>query len=209
MDGHVRDELTPAFGDLSDIRVHTDASAARASEALDALAFTIGRDLFFNSGSYRPNSLVGRQMIAHEAAHAVQQRHATDKGVSSLASSGRVESDAHRAAANRVRPEVEVDSAQVMTLPKGTTVKSLYEDFLAEGRWYERDDKRFGAGLFELASESEDNYPGVLAVLELLDRGPRWGVARASLKPPAPWLSMSLPEPIAAGHSWRGSGTAS
>ncbi len=178
----MRDELTPAFGDLSDIRVHTDASAARASEALDALAFTIGRDLFFNSGSYRPNSLVGRQMIAHEAAHAVQQRHATDKGVSSLASSGRVEIDAHRAAANRVRPEVEVDSAQVMTLPKGTTVKSLYEDFLAEGRWYERDDKRFGAGLFELASESEDNYPGVLAVLELLDRGPRWGVAEGFLE---------------------------
>jgi hypothetical protein len=59
--------------DLSGVRVHADAAAARKTSALHARAFTRGPDLFFNRGQYAPETSAGRQLIGHELAHVVQQ----------------------------------------------------------------------------------------------------------------------------------------
>lgn len=56
------------------VRVHADASAAEAAEALDASAFTQGTDIFFGRGMYRPHTDPGRRLLSHELAHVVQQQ---------------------------------------------------------------------------------------------------------------------------------------
>ena len=56
------------------MRVHTDGSAARAAERLDALAFTQGSNVYFAAGQYQPDSRSGRWMLTHEVVHVLQQR---------------------------------------------------------------------------------------------------------------------------------------
>lgn len=64
----------PRFGqDLSGIRLHTHDTAAAAAAAIDARAYTWGRDIAFARGQYRPDTEAGRHLIAHELAHTLQQ----------------------------------------------------------------------------------------------------------------------------------------
>ena len=60
--------------DLSNVRIHTDSRAARLTASVDALAFTLGRDIFFANGAYRPQTAAGRRLLAHEFTHAAEQR---------------------------------------------------------------------------------------------------------------------------------------
>src|SRR6266705_6707760 len=62
------------FGhDFSAVRVHDDAEAANSARAVDALAYTIGRDIVFGAGQYAPHSTAGRRILAHELVHVLQQ----------------------------------------------------------------------------------------------------------------------------------------
>jgi hypothetical protein len=62
------------FGaDFSAVRLHTDSDAAQLSKELNAHAFTVGNDVFFNSGKYSPESSDGKQVLAHELTHTLQQ----------------------------------------------------------------------------------------------------------------------------------------
>lgn len=75
LDSRVRGQMEPAFGvDFSKVRVHTDAGAHSLNRALNARAFTTGQDIFFNQSEYNPGSSGGRELIAHELTHVVQQR---------------------------------------------------------------------------------------------------------------------------------------
>lgn len=56
------------------MRVHTDSTAAQLAHSVDALAYTVGRDVVFGSGQYAPDTRPGRQLIAHELTHVIQQR---------------------------------------------------------------------------------------------------------------------------------------
>lgn len=70
----VQQFFSPRLGhDFSKVRMHYDPNAARLAESLDARAFTVGEDIAFASGEYRPGAFAGRQLIAHELAHVVQQ----------------------------------------------------------------------------------------------------------------------------------------
>ncbi len=65
--------LGAAFGhDFSHVRVHTDAAAAAASEALNARAFAIGAEIWFGQGAYAPGTPSGDAILAHELTHVVQ-----------------------------------------------------------------------------------------------------------------------------------------
>lgn len=73
-----RADMEGALGhDLSDVRVHTDSDAHSLNEAVSARAFTTGSDVFFKSGTYDPGSPSGRELLAHELTHVVQQRSGT------------------------------------------------------------------------------------------------------------------------------------
>jgi hypothetical protein len=71
----LRQEMEARFGhDFTDVRVHTDAAAARLSRDLNAKSFTLRDDIYFNAGRFAPESTTGRQLLAHELAHVVQHR---------------------------------------------------------------------------------------------------------------------------------------
>ena len=70
-----RNEMEGAFGaDFSSVRIHTNSGAAQLSRSLKAQAFTYGDDIFFDQGKYDPESVSGKQLLAHELAHTIQQR---------------------------------------------------------------------------------------------------------------------------------------
>lgn len=71
----VKEEMEARLGaDFSDVRVHTDAAAHRAVQAVSARAFTAGSHIAFQRGRYDPGSAEGRQTLAHELTHVIQQR---------------------------------------------------------------------------------------------------------------------------------------
>ena len=75
LDGPTRAYMEPQFGhDFSRVRVHTDARAAESARAVNALAYTVGRDVVFGNGQYAPAAGAGRRLLAHELTHVVQQR---------------------------------------------------------------------------------------------------------------------------------------
>lgn len=62
------------FGhDFSHVRIHSDTAAARSARAVNAKAYTLGRDVVFASGQYTPGTTEGRRLLAHELAHVLQQ----------------------------------------------------------------------------------------------------------------------------------------
>ncbi|MCG8419841.1 MAG: DUF4157 domain-containing protein [Proteobacteria bacterium] len=66
----VEESMSSAFGvDFSAVRVH---EGPRAS-AIHAQAFTSGADIHFAPGHYDPHGARGRELLAHELAHVVQQ----------------------------------------------------------------------------------------------------------------------------------------
>ncbi len=66
-------DLGARFGrDLSGVRIHTDALAGAAVQALDARAFAVGSDIAFGAGEYAPGTQAGRTLLAHELAHVTQ-----------------------------------------------------------------------------------------------------------------------------------------
>jgi hypothetical protein len=60
--------------DLSGVRIHTDDKAAASARAVNALAYTVGRDVVFGAGQYQPATRAGRSLLAHELTHVVQQQ---------------------------------------------------------------------------------------------------------------------------------------
>jgi hypothetical protein len=74
LDAATRAYMEPRFGhDFSEVRVHADARAAEAASSIDARAFTSGRSIVFGDGEYAAQTQPGRQLLAHELTHVVQQ----------------------------------------------------------------------------------------------------------------------------------------
>jgi hypothetical protein len=74
LDSGAQARMESAFGwSFSHVRIHDDEASGRVAEGLAARAFTVGTDIAFAPGEYRPGSLAGEALIAHELAHVVQQ----------------------------------------------------------------------------------------------------------------------------------------
>lgn len=74
MDGQTRSFMESSFGrDFSQVRIHASGYASQLNRDLQAHAFTIGTDIYFNSGKYAPESKAGQHLLAHELTHVVQQ----------------------------------------------------------------------------------------------------------------------------------------
>jgi len=74
LDQATRAFMEPRFGhDFSRVRVHTDAKAAESAGAVNAVAYTVGRNVVFGTEQYMPRMEAGRKLIAHELTHVVQQ----------------------------------------------------------------------------------------------------------------------------------------
>src|SRR3984957_13311106 len=105
LDEHTGRFMEEGFGaDFGSVRIHTDARAAAASEALAANAFTTGRDIYFAAGKYAPETSEGRHLLAHELTHTIQQRQNALHAQTAAKPSGAVVVEQ---AANPIEPETE------------------------------------------------------------------------------------------------------
>jgi len=72
------DFYAPRFGyDFSDVHIHTDARAAQLAGAIQARAFAVGQEIVFGAGEFAPETSQGRELMAHELTHVVQQEAGT------------------------------------------------------------------------------------------------------------------------------------
>jgi hypothetical protein len=73
LDANTRAFFEPRFGtDFSAVRIHNDTNAAASARAVNALAYTVGHNVVFNSGQYTPQSDSGKRLLAHELTHTLQ-----------------------------------------------------------------------------------------------------------------------------------------
>ncbi len=73
-----RSFMESRFGtDFSGVNIHTGSDAVQLSRELNAQAFTVGNDIYFNAGKFAPDSSEGKQLLAHELTHTVQQKSAS------------------------------------------------------------------------------------------------------------------------------------
>jgi Domain of unknown function (DUF4157)/HNH/ENDO VII superfamily nuclease with conserved GHE residues len=78
----LRGYMEPRFNaDFSKVRVHSDQESAALSNQLSARAFTHQNNIFFSRDQYQPGSSEGRQLLAHELTHTIQQGHAVQRKV--------------------------------------------------------------------------------------------------------------------------------
>jgi hypothetical protein len=90
-----RQSMSDSFGvDLSPVRIHHDAEAHRVADAVQSVAFTHGRDIYFSRGKYDPASAAGQHLLAHELAHATSG----ESGASGPLTVGRAHDPAETAA---------------------------------------------------------------------------------------------------------------
>jgi hypothetical protein len=166
--------MEPRFGhDFSQVRVHTDAKAAESARAVNALAYTVGRNVVFEEGQFVPSTNVGKQLLAHELAHTVQQ---DVVGQSILAASAvlpttlaidQAEREADRAAADvatgrHAMITANVQSAlalqrQTFRTPSVSVRSPVFEEAITqltefeEGRALTRDERELARGVFGIS----------------------------------------------------------
>jgi len=72
--GSLRNEMEKGFGaDFGDVRIHNDSEAKAMAGEMGAQAFTQGNDIYFNEGKFNPESKAGKELLAHELTHTIQQ----------------------------------------------------------------------------------------------------------------------------------------
>lgn len=73
LEPHTRLAMESRFGhDFGRVRIHTGPEADRAADGLGAHAFTLGLDVRFRQGRYRPDTPAGRALLVHELEHVVR-----------------------------------------------------------------------------------------------------------------------------------------
>ncbi|MEO1521470.1 MAG: DUF4157 domain-containing protein, partial [Cyanobacteria bacterium J06633_2] len=74
LDDGVREPMEHAFGaNFANVRVHTNTESDRLNRSFNSQAFTTGNDIFFQQGAYAPGNKEGKELLAHELTHVVQQ----------------------------------------------------------------------------------------------------------------------------------------
>jgi hypothetical protein len=80
LDSAARSFFEPRLlADLSHVRVHRDTQASQSAKSLRASAYTVGHNIVFGEGNYRPDTAAGKQLLGHELVHVVQQSRAVGK----------------------------------------------------------------------------------------------------------------------------------
>lgn len=93
----VRRFMEPRFNaDFSNVRVHTDDRSSRLNTQLSAQAFTVGNNIFFGRNRFKPDQEEGRELIAHELTHTIQQGAVTQHNAATTGVSRQVNDTVHR-----------------------------------------------------------------------------------------------------------------
>jgi len=71
--------------DFSNVKVHTGSESVQMNRELNAQAFTVGNNVYFNEGKFQPHNDEGKKLLAHELTHVVQQSNAPSAAVQNKA----------------------------------------------------------------------------------------------------------------------------
>lgn len=75
LDKNTRLQMEEGFGaEFSNVRIHTGNESVQMNKEFNSQAFTHGSDIYFSQGKYDTGSSAGKQLLAHELTHTVQQR---------------------------------------------------------------------------------------------------------------------------------------
>lgn len=75
LDSSTRETMETRIGyDFGKVRIHADTDSSRSAVAINAAAYTVGNDIVFGEGQYRPDTQKGLTLLAHELVHTVQQQ---------------------------------------------------------------------------------------------------------------------------------------
>ncbi len=131
MDPGTRGFMESRFGrDFGDVRVHTDADAARSARDLHAKAYTVGNHVVFGAGHYDPAGAPGQHLLAHELAHTIQQRglQARSEGPLDLTAPGQaleLQADQAADAAIRGAPVPAIDGAPSTKIARAAATAAI------------------------------------------------------------------------------------
>jgi len=74
MQGDTKSFMESRFGTSFDsVKIHNNDESAQLNRSLNAKAFTVSDNIYFNSGNYQPETYSGKHLLAHELTHVVQQ----------------------------------------------------------------------------------------------------------------------------------------
>src|ERR1700744_2586275 len=140
MQGDTKSFMESRFGtNFSDVKIHTGDESIGLNRSLNAKAFTVSNNIYFNSGQYQPETDSGKHLLAHELTHVLQQGKTTSDMVQ------RFESEEHQQLGN------EASYGRVYNL--GTAASPFY---LTHGDILALSGDVFGAyELFELAKNTK------------------------------------------------------
>jgi hypothetical protein len=76
----VRRFMEPRFqANFSNVKIHTGDKSAKLNRQLNAQAFTTGNQIFFGKDKFQPETSEGKELIAHELTHTIQQGEAVQR----------------------------------------------------------------------------------------------------------------------------------
>ena len=114
------------FGaDFGKINIHTDSNAVQMNNELNAQAFTHGNDVYFNSGKFNTDSTSGKQLLAHELTHTVQQNNGLKANKLQRITKGKTSYNKARKWINedaKIKIEVDVLKSALREIRKGKSV---------------------------------------------------------------------------------------
>lgn len=131
LEPEVRAEMESRFQqDFSQVQIHTDSKAAESARAVNANAYTVKQDIAFDAGEYTPDSSTGKQLLAHELAHVIQQSRG-GASVHSASAHSPLEQSADQAASAIAQggESVQVAGASAPGLARQAKKKSAWETF--------------------------------------------------------------------------------
>lgn len=142
LDAATRMGFETRFGhDFSRVRIHDDAQAAGSAQHIGARAYAFGHHIVFAARRYEPQTASGRELIAHELVHVLQQ---TRDG-----------------AARRVQRDVDPNAEPAVWYQEAVDSISLSDRRMAEQR---------ARGEFVFAPIAYDTEKAVLALCRAVDR---------------------------------------
>lgn len=143
IEGGTKSFMENRFGaNFSHVKIHSNDESAQLSAALNARAFTVNNDVYFNSGKYQPQINTGKHLLAHELTHTIQQSASKSAGAATMIRRS-PESDA-KALSQKIHDALmgaKVDEPAVLTLldslgrdpAKATLLKARYKtDYTTE-----------------------------------------------------------------------------
>jgi hypothetical protein len=142
LDPATRQFMESRFGqDFSNVRVHTDTQAATSATSVNALAYTVGKNIVFGANQYAPQTARGKQLIAHELTHVMQQS----------AGSASIDKKAIAISPSNTREEQEAESVAHQVVSNSPNIHTIHPHPVAMQREEAKDQKddtiQFSSGL--------------------------------------------------------------